>query len=92
MKKSVKAFAAASLVALFATVAMSCGSTAAPAKAEEPKPAEEQPAEDAAAKKDDSNEKMIRDIEKRFWKGEVANIGANEIISPYNSAGQPVSN
>ena len=30
---------------------------------------------------------MIRDIEKRFWKGEVANIGANEIISPYNSAG-----
>ena len=64
------------------------------AKAEEPKPAEQQaaaaeekPAEEAAAKKDDGKEKMIRDIEKRFWKGEVANIGANEIISPYNSAG-----
>ena len=70
----------------------------APAKAEEKpaeqktaaaeeKPAEEKPAEEAAAKKDDGKEKMIRDIEKRFWKGEVANIGANEIISPYNSAG-----
>ena len=55
--------------------------------AEEAKPAEEKPAEEAAAKKDDGKEKMIRDIEKRFWKGEVANIGANEIISPYNSAG-----
>ena len=64
------------------------------AKAEEPKSAEQQavaaeekPAEETAAKKDDGKEKMIRDIEKRFWKGEVANIGANEIISPYNSAG-----
>ncbi len=57
------------------------------AAAEEAKPAEEKPAEGAAAKKDDGKEKMIRDIEKRFWKGEVANIGANEIISPYNSAG-----
>jgi len=54
---------------------------------EEPKPAEEKPAEDAAAKKDDSKDRKIRDIEKTFWKGEVANIGANEIISPYNSAG-----
>ena len=67
----------------------------APAKAEESKldeqlaqaAAEEKPAEETAAKKDDNKERMIRDIEKRFWKGEVANIGANEIISPYNSAG-----
>ena len=64
------------------------------AAAEEPKPAEqkaaaekEKPAEKAAAKKDDSNDRKIREIEKTFWKGEVANIGANEIISPYNSAG-----
>ena len=69
------------------------------AKAEEPKPAEqkaakaenkpaeEKPAEEVAAKKDDSNDRKIREIEKTFWKGEVANIGANEIISPYNSAG-----
>ena len=57
------------------------------AAAAEEKPAEEKPAEETAAKKDDGKEKMIRDIEKRFWKGEVANIGANEIISPYNSAG-----
>ncbi|MBR4531868.1 hypothetical protein IKO70_05605 [bacterium] len=49
--------------------------------------AEEKPAEEAVAKKDDSNDRRIREIEKTFWKGEVANIGANEIISPYNSAG-----
>ena len=72
-----------------------------PAKAEEPKPAEQKPAaaeqkkdekQTADSKSDKSKEKeendrKIRDIEKRFWKGEVANIGANEIISPYNSAG-----
>ena len=29
----------------------------------------------------------VREIEKTFWKGEIANIGSNEIISPYNSAG-----
>ena len=70
-----------------------------PAKAEEPKPAEqkaaatenkpaeEKPAEEVAVKKDDGNDRKIREIEKTFWKGEVANIGANEIISPYNSAG-----
>ena len=66
-----------------------------PAKAEEPKPAEQKPAkaeeqkpaEEAVAKKDDGNDIKIREIEKTFWKGEVANIGANEIISPYNSAG-----
>ena len=48
------------------------------AAAEEPKPAE-QP--------DNDHERKIREIEKNFWKGEIANIGANEIISPYNSAG-----
>ena len=37
--------------------------------------------------KKDDNDRRIREIEKRFWKGEIANIGANEIISPYNSAG-----
>ena len=63
-----------------------------PAKAEEPKPAEQQAAaatEPKAADKEQKkdNDMKIRDIEKRFWKGEVANIGANEIISPYNSAG-----
>jgi len=66
-----------------------------PAKAEEQKPAEQKPAkaeeqkpaEEAVAKKDDGNDIKIREIEKTFWKGEVANIGANEIISPYNSAG-----
>ena len=61
-----------------------------PAKADEKKPAEQKSAktdEKAAAKKDDSNDRKIREIEKTFWKGEVANIGANEIISPYNSAG-----
>ena len=70
-----------------------------PAKAEEKKAAEQQPAKaeekkaaaaDSKSDKDkekDENDRKIRDIEKRFWKGEVANIGANEIISPYNSAG-----
>ena len=57
------------------------------AAAAENKPAEEKPAEEVAAKKDDGNDRKIREIEKTFWKGEVANIGANEIISPYNSAG-----
>lgn len=62
-----------------------------PAKAEEPKPAEQQAAaaEEKPADKDSKSDKdmRIREIEKTFWKGEVANIGANEIISPYNSAG-----
>ena len=47
-------------------------------------------AADAKSDKDKEKEekdKKIRDIEKKFWKGEVANIGANEIISPYNSVG-----
>ena len=63
-----------------------------PAKAEEPKPAEQKTAKaeepKAAGKEEKSdNDMRIREIEKTFWKGEVANIGANEIISPYNSAG-----
>ena len=63
----------------------------APAKAEEPKPAE-QPAPAAeeqkpAGKDGEDHDRRIREIEKTFWKGEIANIGANEIISPYNSAG-----
>ncbi len=59
-----------------------------PVAAEEKK--EEKKTADSKSGKDkekDENDKKIRDIEKRFWKGEVANIGANEIISPYNSAG-----
>ncbi|MBO4711055.1 hypothetical protein J5681_03965 [bacterium] len=65
----------------------------APAAAEESKPAE-QPApaaveESKPAEKDtkSDHDMKIREIEKTFWKGEIANIGANEIISPYNSAG-----
>ena len=70
-----------------------------PAKAEKAKkdPASEQKGneKEVAAKdskseekdKKQENDKRIREIEKKFWKGEVANIGANEIISPYNSAG-----
>ena len=38
-------------------------------------------------KEKEEKDRKIRDIEKKFWKGEVANIGANEIISPYNSIG-----
>ena len=48
---------------------------------------EEKKSADSKDSKKQENDKKIREIEKRFWKGEVANIGANEIISPYNSAG-----
>ena len=59
-----------------------------PAAAEEKKDEEKKTAESKPKKNEkEENDKKIRDIEKRFWKGEVANIGANEIISPYNSAG-----
>ena len=57
-----------------------------PAATEEQK--EETASEDKSAKDErKENDIKIREIEKRFWKGEIANIGANEIISPYNSAG-----
>ena len=59
--------------------------------AEQPKPAEQQPVETSPetspVDQHLTNDMKIREIEKRFWKGEIANIGANEIISPYNSAG-----
>ena len=59
----------------------------------EAKPAEQEaPAEASDQGEGEKNESYgsvskIREIEKTFWKGEIANIGSNEIISPYNSAG-----
>ncbi len=48
-----------------------------------PEPApKEQKQEDPVAKKDEKPKE-----EKVFWKGELANIGSKEILSPYNSAG-----
>lgn len=64
-----------------------------PAEQEAPaeaKPAEPEPQGDDNDVKDDEpygSVSKIREIEKTFWKGEIANIGSNEIISPYNSAG-----
>ncbi|HSW61002.1 MAG TPA: hypothetical protein VLJ60_09395 [bacterium] len=49
----------------------------------EPAPEEQKKQEpDPAAKKDEKPKE-----EKVFWKGELANIGSKEILSPYNSAG-----
>lgn len=56
-------------------------------KKDEKKSADSKDSKSEKKDEKEENDKKIREIEKRFWKGEVANIGANEIISPYNSAG-----
>jgi len=51
-------------------------------------PAPETPAKPADEQKKDETPKDEKPKEEKvFWKGELANIGSKEILSPYNSAG-----
>lgn len=56
---------------------------------EQPKPETQKKPEkqEAAIAKDKESKEDKPEKKKRFWKGEIANIGSKEIISPYSSAG-----